>query len=150
MREYFAAYVATGIEPELLDPELGRFDLPRIAAALKPERDLQFQFLGLQTLYDRYLLQTRGVRFELPQAFFMRVAMGLAMREIDREAQGDRVLRPALVLRFHVLDADAVQCGHAAAAAFVLFPDHGVRRPRRHLQGDQGQCVARQVFGRPR
>jgi ribonucleoside-diphosphate reductase alpha chain len=85
--EYFAAYVSTGIKAELLDPELGRFDLPRIAAALKPERDLQFQFLGLQTLYDRYLLQTRGVRFELPQAFFMRVAMGLAIREIDREAK---------------------------------------------------------------
>jgi ribonucleoside-diphosphate reductase alpha chain len=86
-REYFAAYVSTGIKAELLDPELGRFDVSRIAAALKPERDLQFQFLGLQTLYDRYLLQTRGVRFELPQAFFMRVAMGLAIREIDREAK---------------------------------------------------------------
>ena len=85
--EYFPAYVATGIKAELLDPELNRFDLARLAAALKPERDLQFQFLGLQTLYDRYFLQTRGVRFELPQAFFMRVAMGLAMREIDREAR---------------------------------------------------------------
>ena len=85
--EYFTAYVATGIKAELLDPELGRFDLPRLAAALKPERDLQFQFLGLQTLYDRYFLQTQGIRFELPQAFFMRVAMGLAIREIDREAR---------------------------------------------------------------
>ncbi len=85
--EYFPAYVATGIKAELLDPELGRFDLARIAAAIKPERDLQFQFLGLQTLYDRYFLQTKGVRFELPQAFFMRVAMGLAIREIDREAR---------------------------------------------------------------
>ncbi|MGE0626853.1 MAG: ribonucleoside-diphosphate reductase subunit alpha [Hyphomicrobiaceae bacterium] len=85
--EYFPAYVATGIKAELLDPELGRFDLARLAAALKPERDLQFQFLGLQTLYDRYFLQTHGVRLELPQAFFMRVAMGLALREIDREAR---------------------------------------------------------------
>lgn len=85
--EYFPAYIATGIEAELLDPELNRFDLARLAAVLKPERDLQFQFLGLQTLYDRYFLQTRGVRFELPQAFFMRVAMGLALREIDREAR---------------------------------------------------------------
>jgi ribonucleoside-diphosphate reductase alpha chain len=85
--EYFPAYVATGIKAELLDPELARFDVQRLAAALKPERDLQFQFLGLQTLYDRYFLQTRGVRFELPQAFFMRVAMGLAVREIDREAR---------------------------------------------------------------
>jgi ribonucleoside-diphosphate reductase alpha chain len=85
--EYFPAYVAAAIKAELLDPELGRFDLQRLATALRPERDLQFQFLGLQTLYDRYVLQTRGVRFELPQAFFMRVAMGLSSREIDREAR---------------------------------------------------------------
>uniref|UniRef100_UPI0013D759DA ribonucleotide reductase N-terminal alpha domain-containing protein n=1 Tax=Proteus mirabilis TaxID=584 RepID=UPI0013D759DA len=51
-----------------------------------PERDLAFQFLGLQTLYDRYFLHVSGSRFELPQAFFMRVAMGLSLREIDREA----------------------------------------------------------------
>jgi len=85
--EYFPEYVARGIKAELLDPELARFDLATLSAALKPERDLQFQFLGLQTLYDRYFLQARGVRFELPQAFFMRVAMGLALREIDREAR---------------------------------------------------------------
>ena len=83
--EYFGAYVKTGIEAELLDPELARFDLKKIAAALKPERDLQFQFLGLQTLYDRYFLHVQGNLIELPQAFFMRVAMGLALREIDRE-----------------------------------------------------------------
>ncbi len=83
--EYFGAYVKTGIVAELLDPELARFDLKKIAAALKPERDLQFQFLGLQTLYDRYFLHVQGNRIELPQAFFMRVAMGLALREIDRE-----------------------------------------------------------------
>ncbi|PHK93328.1 ribonucleoside-diphosphate reductase subunit alpha [Pseudoroseomonas rhizosphaerae] len=83
--EYFAGYVAKGIEAGLLNPELARFDLKRLGAALKPERDLQFQYLGFQTLYDRYLLQTGGVRFEMPQAFFMRVAMGLALNEIDRE-----------------------------------------------------------------
>ena len=85
--EYFPAYIRTGIKAELLDPDLARFDLERLAAALKPERDLAFQFLGLQTLYDRYFLHVRGNRIELPQAFFMRVAMGLAMREIDREAR---------------------------------------------------------------
>ncbi|SMH56447.1 ribonucleoside-diphosphate reductase class II [Mesorhizobium australicum] len=84
---YFPDFVKTGIEAELIDPELGRFDLARLGAALKPERDLNFQYLGLQTLYDRYFLHTRGRRFELPQAFFMRVAMGLAIREIDREAR---------------------------------------------------------------
>src|SRR3984885_6284032 len=63
--EYFPEYVKTGIAAELLDPELDRFDLGRIAAALKPERDLKFQFLGLQTLYDRYFLHVRGKRIEL-------------------------------------------------------------------------------------
>ncbi|GAB3411273.1 ribonucleoside-diphosphate reductase subunit alpha [Flindersiella endophytica] len=85
--DYFQAYVHRAIEVELLDPELATFDLDRIGAALLPERDLAFQFLGLQTLYDRYFLHSDGVRFELPQAFFMRVAMGLAMREGDREAR---------------------------------------------------------------
>jgi len=84
---YFPQCMSTGIKAELIDPELGRYDLARLGASLKPERDLQFQFLGLQTLYDRYFLHTSGKRFELPQAFFMRVAMGLAVREIDREAR---------------------------------------------------------------
>ncbi len=85
--DYFPAYIKTGIKAELLDADLGRYDVKRLAAALKPERDLTFQFLGLQTLYDRYFLHANGNRIELPQAFFMRVAMGLAVREIDREAR---------------------------------------------------------------
>jgi ribonucleoside-diphosphate reductase alpha chain len=85
--DYFPDYVRKAIELGFLDKELGNFDLPRLAAALKPERDDNFQFLGLQTLYDRYFLHKDETRFELPQAFFMRVAMGLAIREIDREAR---------------------------------------------------------------
>lgn len=85
--EYFAAYVKRGAELELLSPELTRYDLDRLGAALKPERDLLFTYLGLQTLYDRYFIHSNNVRFELPQAFFMRVAMGLAMNEIDRESR---------------------------------------------------------------
>ncbi|MCZ4291610.1 ribonucleoside-diphosphate reductase subunit alpha [Hoeflea alexandrii] len=84
---YFRAYLKTGIATDRISSELAEFDLERIAAALKPERDLAFQYLGLQTLYDRYFLHEGGVRFELPQAFFMRVAMGLAIREDDREAR---------------------------------------------------------------
>jgi ribonucleoside-diphosphate reductase alpha chain len=83
--EYFEAYVKRAGELELLDKRLGQFDLARIGAALRPERDLQFTYLGLQTLYDRYFIHSHGTRFELPQAFFMRVAMGLAINEIDRE-----------------------------------------------------------------
>ncbi|MGB5464577.1 MAG: ribonucleoside-diphosphate reductase subunit alpha, partial [Sedimenticolaceae bacterium] len=63
------------------------YDLERLGAALQPERDLQFTYLGLQTLYDRYFIHSKGTRFELPQAFFMRVAMGLAINEIDREGR---------------------------------------------------------------
>ena len=84
---YFPQFVARGIDAELLDPGLARFDLARLGRALKPERDLKFGYLGLQTLYDRYFLHVQGRRIELPQAFFMRVAMGLALRESDREAR---------------------------------------------------------------
>jgi ribonucleoside-diphosphate reductase alpha chain len=64
-----------------------QYDLVRLGAALKSDRDLKFDYLGLQTLYDRYFLHVRKARIELPQAFFMRVSMGLALNEIDREAR---------------------------------------------------------------
>ncbi|MDX1496610.1 MAG: ATP cone domain-containing protein, partial [Salinisphaeraceae bacterium] len=83
--QYFKDYLARGIELELIDPELGQYDLTKLGKALLPERDMQFTYLGLQTLYDRYFLHSKDVRFELPQAFFMRVAMGLAINEVDRE-----------------------------------------------------------------
>ena len=83
--EYFPGYIKQGIEAELLDERLGQFDLPRLAAVLDASRDNQFQYLGLQTLYDRYFLHINERRIELPQVFFMRVAMGLAINEIQRE-----------------------------------------------------------------
>jgi ribonucleoside-diphosphate reductase alpha chain len=83
----FPQCIRLGIEAGRLDERLGAFDLPRLAQALRPERDLQFTYLGLQTLYDRYFLHHDGRRFELPQTFFMRVAMGLALNEADREAR---------------------------------------------------------------
>jgi ribonucleoside-diphosphate reductase alpha chain len=85
--DYFPEFIRRAIDLQILDKELGNFDLARLASALRSERDQNFQFLGLQTLYDRYFLHNDGVRFELPQAFFMRVAMGLASREIDRDAR---------------------------------------------------------------
>ena len=84
---YFPVYVHRGVELGLLDERLLSFDLHRLAAALRPEGDWQFDYLGLQTLYDRYLLHWRQTRFELPQALFMRVAMGLALAEDDREGR---------------------------------------------------------------
>jgi ribonucleoside-diphosphate reductase alpha chain len=85
--EYFPSFIARGIEAELLDDKLAQFDLAKLGLALDAERDLQFGYLGLQTLYDRYFLHVHGHHIELPQAFFMRVAMGLALNEIDREAR---------------------------------------------------------------
>jgi ribonucleoside-diphosphate reductase alpha chain len=84
---YFPGFIQKGVDAELLNPELLKYDLARLGAALKPERDQQFDYLGLQTLYDRYFLHVRKTRIELPQAFFMRVAMGLALNEADREAR---------------------------------------------------------------
>jgi len=81
------AFINRGVELELLSPELLEFDLARLGAALLPERDLQFTYLGLQTLYDRYFIHSDETRFELPQVFFMRVAMGLSIREDDRNAR---------------------------------------------------------------
>ncbi|BCX82943.1 ribonucleoside-diphosphate reductase alpha chain [Methylomarinovum caldicuralii] len=85
--DYFQRYIRRAIELELLDPVMGQYNLEQLGRALKPERDFQFTYLGLQTLYDRYFIHHDGIRFELPQAFFMRVAMGLAKNEIDREAR---------------------------------------------------------------
>ncbi len=85
--EYFPKFIKQGIEAELLNEELGHFDLNRLAQALDADRDQQFNYLGLQTLYDRYFLHIENKRIELPQAFFMRVAMGLSLNEINREAR---------------------------------------------------------------
>ena len=85
---YFGKYIQRAAEHGLVDYELCKYDLNRLGNALKPERDQLFTYLGLQTLYDRYFIHTDdGIRFELPQAFFMRVAMGLAINELDREAR---------------------------------------------------------------
>ncbi|MBI5918971.1 MAG: ribonucleoside-diphosphate reductase subunit alpha [Nitrosomonadales bacterium] len=85
--DYFPKYIKRGIDAELLNPELGHYDLARLGAELDASRDLNFNYLGLQTLYDRYFLHIEDERIELPQAFFMRVAMGLALNEIDRESR---------------------------------------------------------------
>jgi ribonucleoside-diphosphate reductase alpha chain len=85
--EYFGQFIKRGIEAERLDPRLAEFDLKKLGAALNADRDLRFTYLGLQTLFDRYFLHIEDRRIELPQAFWMRVAMGLSLNEIDREAR---------------------------------------------------------------
>lgn len=81
---YFPEFIKKGIQAELLDARLAEFDLAKLSQALVADRDLQFGYLGLQTLYDRYFLHIEGSRIEMPQVFFMRVAMGLALNESDR------------------------------------------------------------------
>lgn len=85
--DYFPGFIKRGVDAELLDGRMAQFDLPRLARVLDAARDLKFGYLGLQTLYDRYFLHVQDQRIELPQAFFMRVAMGLALNEVDREAR---------------------------------------------------------------
>ena len=85
--DYFKVYIRQAIKLQLLDEGLQSYDLDKLGTALIAERDLQFNYLGLQTLYDRYFIHNDDTRIELPQAFFMRVAMGLASREVDRESQ---------------------------------------------------------------
>ncbi len=82
---YFQDYIRKGVAIERLDKRLLDFDLDKMAEAIVPSRDLHFQYQGLQILYDRYLIHENGIRLELPQALWMRVAMGLAVNEIDRE-----------------------------------------------------------------
>jgi len=83
--DYFDKYIKRAVDLELLDARLLEYDLHHMGKQLLAERDHQFTYLGLQTLYDRYFIHSNGVRFELPQAFFMRVAMGLAINEVNRE-----------------------------------------------------------------
>ncbi|MCH9611828.1 MAG: hypothetical protein S4CHLAM102_03020 [Chlamydiia bacterium] len=86
-KEYFATYIKNGISYERLNPELLDFDLERLGSAMKLERDHLFQYLGLQTLYDRYFIHQNKRRLETPQYFWMRVSMGLALKEDDKNAR---------------------------------------------------------------
>ena len=86
-RRHFKDYLDEGIAADRLSPELLKYDLEKIAAGIELSRDHKFAYIGLQTIYDRYLLHIEGRRIETPQYFWMRVAMGLAMQEEDREAR---------------------------------------------------------------
>jgi ribonucleoside-diphosphate reductase alpha chain len=81
----FSTYLEKGVKTERLSEELLKFDLEKISDAIEPKRDFSFQYLGLQTVYDRYLLRNKDELLEVPQYFWMRVAMGLAIQEEDRE-----------------------------------------------------------------
>ena len=99
-RQKFIAGIHLGITQKLLDPRIADFDLERMAATLQPERDYLFQYIGLQTLHERYLLKHEGAVFELTQAFWMRVAMGLAILETDKNERAIEFYNVLSTLRF--------------------------------------------------
>ena len=149
--DYFTAYIRRAGDLELLDRRLAQYDLARLGAALKPERDLQFTYLGLQTLYDRYFIHTAdGIRFELPQAFFMRVAMGLAINEIDREERAIEFYELLSSFDFMSTTPTLFNSGTLRPQLSSCYLDHGPGRPGRHLRGHQGQCPAVQIRRWPR
>lgn len=82
---YFKQYFEHGSKIDRISAKLKEFDLDRLAKHLKLERDFQFQYLGIQTLYDRYFIHENGRRLETPQVFFMRVAMGLSINEENKD-----------------------------------------------------------------
>jgi len=84
-QDQFEHYIIDGIRAGRLSADLRNFDLEKLAQAMHPERDHQFRYLGLQAIYDRYLLHVNSRRIETPQYFWMRVAMGLTLREEQRE-----------------------------------------------------------------
>ena len=83
--EALEAFINKGVENQIINPELQKMDIKKLGRAIKAERDQDFTYLGLQTLYDRYFIHKDDVRYELPQVFFMRVAMGLSINEENRE-----------------------------------------------------------------
>ena len=145
-----AGYIQKGVELGLLSPELQNFDIERLGKALKADRDLQFTYLGLQTLYDRYFIHSKDIRFELPQVFFMRVAMGLAVQESDREQRAIEFYNLISSFDYMVSTPQLFNFRHFETAAFLLLPDHGRGRSGRHLFGDKGQRHAVEMGRRPR
>jgi ribonucleoside-diphosphate reductase alpha chain len=99
-QQYLGQYISEGIQAGRLSEELASFDLRRLAEVLRTERDELFPYMGLQTIYDRYLLHIDKRRFETPQYFWMRVAMGLALRENQREERAIEFYQMMSTFRF--------------------------------------------------
>jgi ribonucleoside-diphosphate reductase alpha chain len=144
--EYLPAFIQRASQPNCSTRAWPTSTCPP-GAALKPERDLLFGYLGLQTLYDRYFLHIDGRRIELPQIFFMRVAMGLALNEIDREARAIEFYDLISSFDFMCSTPTLFNSGTAAFAAVVVLPDHGGRRPRRHLPGIKENALLQKYAG---
>ena len=129
MAGQYAATLATsirrGVEIDMLDAKLQSYDLDKLGRALKPERDFQFTYLGLQTLYDRYFLHQDNQRYELPQIFFMRVAMGLALEEKEKEKRAIEFYNLLSSFDFMSSTPTLFNSGHHSPAIIQLFLNHG-------------------------
>src|SRR4029077_15246401 len=142
---------------------LGQYDLKCLGAALDANRDLKFTYLGLQILYDRYFLHVGGRRIELPQVFYMRVAMGLALNEPEDQREARAIEFYNVLSSFDFMSSTPTLFNSAPRrplacvtrrppplAARELLSHDGVRQPRRHLRSDQGKRDASEVRRRDR
>ena len=141
------AYVRTGIEAGQLDPELAAFDLTGSPPRSGPSGTCDFTFLGLQTLYDRYLLHIDKVRYELPQAFFLRVAMGMALREDDREARAIEFYELLSSFRFMSSTPTLFNSGTTRPQLSSCFLTTVDGRPGRHLPGIRNNALLAKYSG---
>jgi ribonucleoside-diphosphate reductase alpha chain len=147
--DYFPQFVKKGVQAELLDEKLLQYDLAKLGAALKADRDLQFDYPRPADPVRPLFPAHRRSPTELPQAFFMRVAMGLALNEIDREARAIEFYEVLFELR---LRARRRPCSTPAPAlrSLELLSHYRFRRPRRHLRGAlKEKRAALQVRRRP-
>ena len=144
------SFIKKGVDNELLDEKLLQYDLTRLGAALKAERDLKFDYLGLQTLYDRYFLHVRKTPHRAAAGLLHARGHGPgAQRDRPRSAR-HRVLRSAVVASTSCRRTPTLfNAGTLRSQLSSLLPDHRAGRPGRHLRVDQGKRAAVQVRRRP-
>jgi len=144
--DYFPRCIQLGIDAGRLDQRLARFDLDRLARALQPQRDLQFSptWACRRCTTATSCITTAGV-FELPQTFFMRVAMGLSLNEMDPEARAIEFYEVLSSFDFMCSTPTLFKLGNLPPATLVVLPDHGRGRPGLDLRGHQGKRDAGQV-----
>lgn len=99
-RQLFAEGIRKGLSLELFDKRLAEFDVSFLAEQLRLERDDLIDYMGMYTLYERYFLKDQHGRYETPQAFWMRVAMGLAIDEPDKNERAVEFYTVMSTLRY--------------------------------------------------
>ncbi|MCH7902490.1 ribonucleoside-diphosphate reductase subunit alpha, partial [archaeon] len=99
-KQAFINGIQEGVKEKLLDTKMLEFDLKQLSEKLRIDRDELLQYMGIQTLYERYFLKSNGKRLELPQSFWMRVAMGLSLNEEKKNEKAIEFYNLISQLRF--------------------------------------------------